>query len=90
MLSERLQEFLITWCNPETDPEETADMLRGPGGPSYLPWLPAELLAAARAHELTPESMAWYTGLGFAGQRDVDDWLREAWPLWFRERYPDG
>lgn len=89
MLSQRLQDFLLNWCNPETDPAETARILRGAGAAYYEAWLPQELLAAAKARELTPESMAWHTGLGFADQEEVDGWLRTVWPMWFGTAFPE-
>lgn len=89
MVSQRLQEFLLTWCNPETQPDEVANMLSGKSGAYYKDWLEPELLAAARAGELTPASLARFTGLGFDDRREVENWLRTVWPLWFSRPYPD-
>ena len=88
MITERLQDFLQSWCNPDTQPEEVAEMLSGSGGAYYASWLEGELLAAAQAGELNPRSLEQLTGLWFAGQPDVTSWLRRIWPLWFRREYP--
>lgn len=88
MLSERLQEFLSTFCNPETEPEYVADVLRGPGGNYYKDWLSRELFAAVRSRDLNPAAMDSLTGVYFEDQRQVDDWLRTVWPMWFTEPYP--
>ena len=88
MMSQRLRDFLMTWCIPETRPEEVASMLRGPGGAYYRDWLPRELLAAARGMELTPETMSKLTGAAFDDEQVVRYWLRTVWPMWFGEPYP--
>lgn len=88
MVSQRLRDFLLAWCNPETQPEETASMLGGKSGSYYRDWLESEMLAAAREGEFTPKAVARLTGLGFDDQREVDDWLRTVWPLWFSRPYP--
>ena len=88
MLSQRLQEFLTTWCNPETEPEYTAGMLGGPGGAYYRDWLPQELLTAVRSRELNPQTMGALADLGFTDQAGVDEWLRSVWPLWFTGPFP--
>ena len=88
MVSERLRDFLLSWCNPDTQPEEVAAMLHGAGGAYYADWLEGELLAAARSGEFTPKSLERLTGLWFAEERDVEQWLREVWPLWFNRPYP--
>jgi hypothetical protein len=88
MISQRLQDFLLTWCNPETQPDEVATMLGGRSGAYYQGWLESEMLAAARAGDLTPKSLARLTGLGFDDQREVDDWLQAIWPMWFSGPYP--
>lgn len=88
MLSQRLQEFLSKWCNPETEPEYVADVLRGPGGRYYKDWLPQELFTAAQTRELNPATMASLTGTGFDDQKELEDWLRMVWPMWFTEPYP--
>ena len=58
MLSERLLDFLEDWCGLDTDAEDAAEMLRGPGGAYYLPWLPGELAQAIRERAITPELMS--------------------------------
>jgi len=88
MISERLRDFLLSWCNPDTQPEEVAEMLCGRSGAYYADWLEGELLATARAGEFTPKSLERLTGLWFAGQPDVDAWLRRIWPMWFGRQYP--
>jgi hypothetical protein len=88
MLSQRLQEFLSNWCNPETEPEYVADVLRGPSGTYYKDWLAQELLTAVQSRELNPESMAALTGVSFDDQQQLDHWLRTVWPMWFPEPYP--
>jgi hypothetical protein len=88
MLTERLRDFLQSWCNPDTQPEEVAEMLSGTSGAYYADWLEGELLTAAQAGELTPQSLEQLTGLWFAGQPEVAAWLRRIWPLWFRRAYP--
>jgi hypothetical protein len=88
MVSERLQDFLLTWCNPDRQPEEVPGMLRREGGAYYAGWLEDEMLAAARAGEFTPGSLQRLTGLWFARQQDVDQWLRGIWPAWFGRPYP--
>ena len=88
MVSKRLEEFLRTWCNPETDPVEVASMLSDRSGTYYRGWLESEMLAAARGGELTPRSIARLADLGFDDQREVDGWLRTVWPIWFSRPYP--
>jgi hypothetical protein len=88
MVSERLREFLRTWVNSATEPEYTAGWLRSPSGKPYQEWLPQELLAAFRAGELTPQSLAGLTGLAFDDRADIESWLREVWPMWFGRPYP--
>lgn len=89
MVSERLQDFLLAWCNPDSDVSEAAEMLHRPRNTDYREWLPGELLAAARAGELTPEAMEDLTGGGgFRTQADVQRWLDKVWPLWFGRPYP--
>ena len=88
MLSQRLQEFLSTFCNPETEPEYVADVLHGPGGQYYKDWLPQELFIAVQARELNPATMTTLTGVYFGDQQQVGDWLRTVWPMWFTEPYP--
>jgi hypothetical protein len=88
MISERLSDFIKNWCNVDTEPEEVAQMLRRDSGAYYADWLEKELLDAARAGDLTPDSMSWLTNRYFATQSDVDGWLREVWPLWFSRPYP--
>jgi len=78
----------MTWCIPETRPEEVASLLHGPGGAHYRDWLRQELLAAARDTELNPETLSKLTGAAFDSQQDVRDWLRRVWPMWFAEQYP--
>jgi hypothetical protein len=89
MISERLRDFLLSWCNPDTQPEEVAEMLHDGSGAYYADWLEAELLAAARHGEFTPKSLERLTGLWFTGQSDVDAWLRQIWPMWFERQYPE-
>ena len=88
MVSERLRDFLLSWCNPDTQPEEVAEMLSDTRGSYYKGWLEGELLAAARSGELTPQSLKRLTGLWFADQPGVDAWLRSIWPTWFGRSYP--
>ena len=88
MLSERLREFLTTWCIPETGPEEVAAMLHGLTGAYYRQWLKPELLAAVRGKELTPELMTRLTGAAFRNEQDVQHWLRLVWSSWFLEPFP--
>jgi hypothetical protein len=85
-----LQDFLLTWANPETNPEETATMLHNKekGGAYYSTWLSEDLLAAANSGQLTPQSMTRLTGLGFDDQEEVEDWLKKVWPVWFDKPYP--
>lgn len=88
MISERLRDFLRSWCNMDSDPSEAADMLHEPGNREYYRWLPGELLAAAQSGVLTPETMVGLTGLAFRTQADVQRWLAQVWPLWFGQPYP--
>jgi hypothetical protein len=88
MISERLARFLRTWCDVDTQPEEAAKMLASGSGAYYADWLEGELLAAARAGELTPDSLGQLTNRWFAAQSDVDAWLRRVWPMWFSQPYP--
>ena len=88
MISERLSDFLQSWCDVYTKPEEVAEMLRSPSGAYYQDWLEGELLAAARAGELTPKALRLLTNRSFAQQPDVDAWLRRIWPTWFGRPYP--
>lgn len=88
MISERLSDFLQSWCDVYTQPEEVAEMLRSPSGAYYRDWLEGELLAAARGGELTPKALSVLTNRSFAKQSDVDAWLRRVWPLWFPGTYP--
>ena len=88
MLSERLREFLDVWCGPEADAEDTAEMLRRPGGAYYLEWLPRELGQAILQHELTPELMSNMLAMHFETQAALDTWLRRRWDMWFAEPYP--
>ena len=88
MISERLSDFLQSWCDVYTKPEEVAEMLRRPSGAYYQDWLAGELLAAARAGELTPQALGLLTNRSFAEKSDVDAWLRRVWPLWFSVTYP--
>lgn len=88
MISERLTDFLQSWCDVDTRPEEVAEMLSDASGSYYAGWLEGELLAAARAGELTPKLLRRLTNRFFETQSDVDDWLRRVWPLWFGRPYP--
>jgi hypothetical protein len=88
MISERLADFLQTWCDVDNRPEEAAEMLGSPSGAYYADWLEGELLAAARAGELTPKSLGQLTNRWFAAQSDVDAWLQRVWPMWFSRPYP--
>ncbi len=88
MISERLADFLRNWCNEDTEPEEAAKMLSSDSGAYYAGWLEGELLDAARAGELNPQSLGRLANRYFAGQLDVDAWLRQAWPIWFSRPYP--
>lgn len=89
MISERLADFLRSWCDVYTKPEEVAEMLHSPSGAYYVDWLEDELLADARAGELTPKSLGLLTNRWFPEQSDVDAWLRRIWPMWFGRPYPD-
>ena len=42
MVSERLRDFLLAWCNPDSDLSETAEMLHRPRNTDYREWLPRE------------------------------------------------
>jgi len=88
MLSERLLDFLEDWCGLDSDPEDVAEMLRGPGGAYYLPWLPGELAQAIREHAITPELMSSMLTLHFDDQVALDRWLRRRWEAWFTQPYP--
>ncbi|MGH3192522.1 MAG: hypothetical protein ACRDPY_30290 [Streptosporangiaceae bacterium] len=88
MISERLTYFIENWCDVDTEPEEVAKMLGSARGAFYSGWLEGELLAAARAGELTPKSLGRMTSRWFAAQPDVDAWLRQVWPIWFGRPYP--
>jgi|HubBroStandDraft_2_1064218.scaffolds.fasta_scaffold174749_3 hypothetical protein len=88
MISERLTYFLENWCDVDTEPEEVAEMLGSASGAFYSGWLEGELLAAARAGELTPQSLGRMTSRWFAAQSDVDAWLQQVWPVWFGRPYP--
>jgi hypothetical protein len=90
MLSERLRNFLGSWCNLDADPEEAAAMLHGPDGLYYRGWLSGELAAAIQGHEITPAVATDLTTIYFEDQQAVDDWLRMRWSLWFAEPYPGG
>lgn len=89
MLSVRLREFLQVWCGPDADGEDTAEMLRRPGGTYYLEWLPRELGQAIHEHELTPELMSNMLEMHFEDQAALDRWLRRRWGMWFSEPYPE-
>lgn len=88
MISEELADFLRTWCNADTDPEEAVTLLRGPSRPYFMSWLPRDLAAAVRGRSITPEVATGLTSLAFDDQADVDSWLRELWDAWFDEPYP--
>jgi hypothetical protein len=88
MLSQRLLDFLEDWCGMDSDPEDAAEMLRGPDGPYYLPWLPGELAVAIREHAITPELMSNMVMLHFEDQEEIDRWLRQCWQTWFTQPYP--
>ena len=88
MLSERLREFLRVWSGPDADGEDTAEMLRGPGGAYYREWLPRELGQAIREREITPELMSGMLAMHFADQATLDGWLRRRWEMWFSAPYP--
>jgi hypothetical protein len=88
MISQRLRDFLQNWCNVDTPPERAAEMLRSGSGAYYADWLEDELLAAARAGELTSKLLRRLTSRWFEAQPDVDAWLRRVWPLWFERPYP--
>lgn len=89
MLSDRLRDFLEVWSGPDADAEDTAEMLRQPGGVYYLEWLPRELGLAIRQHEFTPELMSNMLGMHFEDQAALDRWLRRRWEMWFSEPYPE-
>jgi hypothetical protein len=89
MLSERLREFIDVWCGPDADAEDTAEMLRGPGGAYYLDWLPGELGQAIRGREINPELMSSMLAMHFDDQAALDRWLRRRWEMWFAESYPE-
>jgi len=89
MLSDRLRDFLLVWSGPDADAEDTAEMLRQPGGAYYLEWLPGELSQAIRHHELTPELMSNVLEMHFEDQAALDHWLRRRWEMWFSEAYPE-
>jgi hypothetical protein len=89
MLSDRLREFLAVWGGPDADAEDTAEMLRQPGGAYYLEWLPRELGQAIRQHELTPELMSTMLQMHFEDQAALDRWLRRRWQMWLAEPYPE-
>jgi hypothetical protein len=83
MLSERLRDFLAEWCGLDSNAEETGEMLRGPAGAYYRPWLPTELDQAIRGHEITTELMSDRFGMYFPDQATLDRWLRQRWDMWF-------
>lgn len=90
MISDRLENFLLSWCNPDSTIEDAARMLQRPSNAEYQEWLPRELLAVVRSGELTPQALDELTGGGgFDTRADVDQWLREVWPAWFGRTYPD-
>ena len=89
MLSERLRDFLEVWAGPDADAEDTAEMLRQPGGAYYLEWLPRELGQAIREREITPELMSSMLAMHFDDQAAVDRWLRRRWEMWFSQPYPE-
>jgi hypothetical protein len=81
MVTERLRDFLQNWCDPDTRPDEVAEMLSSTSGAYYADWLEGELFAAAQAGELTPQSLDQLTGLWFPEQADVTAWLHRIWPI---------
>jgi len=89
MLSKQLQDFLLTYGNPEIDLEEAGEYLRSPQGASFLQWLPDELLTARRDGELTPDVATDLTGIRLSTEADVDSWLSDVWTAWFGQPYPD-
>lgn len=87
-ISQRLERFIRTWSDVDSEPEEAAEMLSTKSGDYYHPWLEQELFDAVQAGRLTPQLMAWLTNRHIQDETDLDSFMRRVWPLWFGKPYP--
>lgn len=90
MLTERLSEFLATWCDMDADTDEVTTILRESPADGFSVWL-NHVRETIRTQALTPALARRLTGLRFATQDDVDQWLNRLWSAWFpNEPLPGG
>ena len=88
-MSDNLEEFLKSWADDETAPEDTAKMLHSPEGSQYQSWLSRELLAAYNDGRLNPEFLSMACNRTFDSQEEVREWLSSVWQTWFDQPFPE-
>lgn len=87
-MSDNLEEFLKSWADDETEPEDTAKMLHSPDGNQYKGWLPQELLAAYQSNAISPEFLSVACNRNFENQEEIGKWIKSVWQLWFDQPFP--
>lgn len=83
MLSPRLYDFLATWADAESDPEDVIEPLNEQPVSDWAVWLKDDMRGAIMDNELTPRAAQAMTGLALTSEEDIARWLRGLWKTWF-------
>ncbi len=83
MISERLQDFLTSYCGAEEDMAETRRIMQGPAGTYLASWLKPELDAAIETRALSPEQAQYLMSRRFGTAQEIAEWLSGLRHEWF-------
>lgn len=82
-ISQRLQDFLTSFCGADEDLNETTRILKSAPRSELARWLEPELRAAIRNQLLTPAEAQQLMSRPFDTPTEVATWLNERHQQWF-------